>query len=81
MKETKDALRASMAPELQTSGWLNTPQPITLDTHKFGHVSDLTVGFSIGALLSEEMDEAPDVTADPGTDAGNAACDEDGCSI
>ena len=30
MTETGDAATASMAPELQTSGWLNTPRPITL---------------------------------------------------
>ena len=30
MKETKDALKASMAPELQISAWLNTPEPLTL---------------------------------------------------
>ena len=190
MKDTKDALRASMAPELQTSGWLNTPQPITLASlrgkvvvlhtfqifcpgcvqmgipqaqrisqefdssrvaviglhtvfehhevmgrgalevfvyeyrlrfpigidkydgpaqgvpltmrayqmqgtpslvlidksgrirlHKFGHVSDLNVGFSIGALLSEEMDESPDEAPAAGTGTGSAACDENGCSI
>ena len=190
MKETKDALRASMAPELQTSGWLNTPEPLTLASlrgkvvvlhtfqifcpgcvqmgipqaqrisqefdpsrvaviglhtvfehhevmgrdalevfvyeyrlrfpigidkydgpaqgvpltmrayqmqgtpslvlidktgrirfHKFGHVSDLAVGYSIGALLSEEMEETPEVAPTTGTSAGNAACDEDGCSI
>jgi thiol-disulfide isomerase/thioredoxin len=190
MNENKDALRASAAPELQTSGWLNTPQPITLASlrgkvvvlhtfqifcpgcvqvgipqaqrisqefdssrvavvglhtvfehhevmgrdalevfvyeyrlrfpigidkydgpaqgvpltmrayqmqgtpslvlidkigrirlHKFGHVSDLTVGFSIGALLSEEMGEMRDETMATGTGAGNSACDENGCSI
>lgn len=190
MKETKDALRASMAPELQTSGWLNTPEPLTLASlrgkvvvlhtfqifcpgcvqmgipqaqrisqefdpsrvaviglhtvfehhevmgrdalevfvyeyrlrfpigidkydgpeqgvpltmrayqmqgtpslvlidktgrsrfHKFGHVSDLAVGFSIGALLSEEMEETTDVTPPATTGTGNTPCDEDGCSI
>jgi thiol-disulfide isomerase/thioredoxin len=190
MKETKDALRASMAPELQTSGWLNTPEPLTLASlrgkvvvlhtfqifcpgcvqmgipqaqrisqefdpsrvtviglhtvfehhevmgrdalevfvyeyrlrfpigidkydgpaqgvpltmrayqmqgtpslvlidktgrirfHKFGHVSDLAVGFSIGALLSEEMEETTDVTPSTTTGTGNTPCDEDGCSI
>ena len=41
-----------------------TPTLILIDKngyirlHKFGHVSDLTVGFSIGALLSEETDES-----------------------
>jgi thiol-disulfide isomerase/thioredoxin len=190
MKETKDALRASMAPELQTSGWLNTPEPLTLASlrgkvvvlhtfqifcpgcvqmgipqaqrisqefdpsrvavigmhtvfehhevmgrdalevfvyeyrlrfpigidkydgpaqgvpltmrayqmqgtpslvlidkggrirfHKFGHVSDLTVGLSIGALLSEEMDETRDETPAAGAGTENPACDENGCSI
>ena len=42
-----------------------TPTLILIDKtghirlHKFGHVSDLTIGFSIGALLSEEIDESP----------------------
>ncbi|MDE2365928.1 MAG: redoxin domain-containing protein [Betaproteobacteria bacterium] len=49
--------------------------------HKFGHVSDLTVGFSIGALLSEDAGESGQIAdaAEPG--AENAACDADGCSI
>lgn len=190
MKETKDELGAKTAPELQASGWLNTPQPITLASlrgkvvvlhtfqifcpgcvqigipqaqrisqefdpsrvaviglhtvfehhevmgrealevfvyeyrlrfpigidkydgaaqgvpltmrayqmqgtpslvlidktgrirmHKFGHVSDLAVGFSIGALLSEETDETPDVAQASRTGSGNTACDENGCSI
>ena len=190
MKETKDALKASMAPELQISAWLNTPEPLTLASlrgkvvvlhtfqifcpgciqmgipqaqrisqefdpsrvavvglhtvfehhevmgrdalevfvyeyrlrfpigidkydgpaqgvpltmrayqmqgtpslvlidktgrsrfHKFGHVSDLAVGFSIGALLSEEMEETTDVTPPTTTGTGNTPCDEDGCSI
>ncbi len=65
-----------------------TPTLILIDRtgrirlHKFGHVSDLTVGFSIGALLSEEVDETP---AGEGTTAAapseNPSCDEDGCSI
>lgn len=54
--------------------------------HKFGHISDLTVGFSIGALLSEETgepsqpEESPEAAA---SDAGasGAVCDEDGCSV
>ncbi|MGH8763505.1 MAG: redoxin domain-containing protein [Nitrosospira sp.] len=47
--------------------------------HKFGHVSDLTVGFSIGALLSEEIDEPAEMPATGGK-AGSAGCDMDGCS-
>lgn len=54
--------------------------------HKFGHISDLTVGFSIGALLSEETgepsqpEESPEAAA---SDAGasGTVCDEDGCSV
>jgi thiol-disulfide isomerase/thioredoxin len=54
--------------------------------HKFGHISDLTVGFSIGALLSEEtgepsQPEASPEAAAPDATASGAACDEDGCSI
>ena len=30
MAETSTNIRANMAPELQTSGWLNTPHPLTL---------------------------------------------------
>jgi thiol-disulfide isomerase/thioredoxin len=54
--------------------------------HKFGHISDLTVGFSIGALLSEETgepsqpEESPEAAASDATASG-AVCDEDGCSV
>jgi thiol-disulfide isomerase/thioredoxin len=54
--------------------------------HKFGHISDLTVGFSIGALLSEEteepsqLEESPESAA-PGVTASGVECDEDGCSV
>jgi peroxiredoxin len=190
MAETSNAATASMAPELQTSGWFNTPQPITLASlrgkvvvlhtfqifcpgcvqvgipqaqriyqefdpdrvaviglhtvfehhtvmgpdalevfiheyrlrfpigidkydgapkgipltmhayrmqgtptlilidrtghirlHKFGHVSDLTVGFSIGALLSEEIDESSATTEASTASSGSGACDADGCSV
>lgn len=63
-----------------------TPTLILIDKagrvrlHKFGHVSDLTVGFSIGALLSEEIDEPAGVQAAARTTAKNTACDADGCS-
>jgi thiol-disulfide isomerase/thioredoxin len=189
MAETSTNIRASIAPELQTSGWLNTPQPLTLASlrgkvvvlhtfqifcpgcvqmgipqaqrihqefdpnrvaviglhtvfehhevmgrealevfayeyrlrfpigidkydgpaqgvpmtmrayqmqgtptliligktghirlHKFGHVSDLTVGFSIGALLAEEFDESA-VTESSAQGAENPACDTDGCRV
>ncbi|HET7062313.1 MAG TPA: redoxin domain-containing protein [Nitrosospira sp.] len=54
--------------------------------HKFGHISDLTVGFSIGALLSEEAEEPSQPeesaqTAASDATASGAACDEDGCSV
>jgi thiol-disulfide isomerase/thioredoxin len=49
--------------------------------HKFGHVSDLTVGFSIGALLSEEADESAAIPEAAPPDGGNPACDADGCSV
>jgi hypothetical protein len=63
-----------------------TPTLILIDKngyirlHKFGHVSDLTVGFSIGALLSEEIDESARVS-DAELNPENAACSEDGCGI
>jgi thiol-disulfide isomerase/thioredoxin len=63
-----------------------TPTLILIDKngyirlHKFGHISDLTVGFSIGALLAEEIDESPRVS-DTGSNPENAACSEDGCGI
>lgn len=49
--------------------------------HKFGHVSDLTVGFSIGALLSEEIDESAQVPGATRENAGSTGCDSDGCSV
>ena len=70
-----------------------TPTLILIDRtghirlHKFGHVSDLTVGFSIGALLSEEIDESSGAAeANPASEAipassGSGACDADGCSV
>lgn len=66
-----------------------TPTLILIDKagrirlHKFGHVSDLSVGFSIGALLSEEIeiDESAAIPAAAGTSSGNTVCDEDGCSV
>ena len=63
-----------------------TPTLILIDKngyirlHKFGHVSDLTVGFSIGALLSEETDE-PAQVPEAESNAGNTTCGADGCSI
>ncbi len=66
-----------------------TPTLILIDKsgrirlHKFGHVSDLSVGFSIGALLSEEIevDEPAARPATTGTGSENTVCDEDGCSV
>ena len=61
-----------------------TPTLILIDKtghirlHKFGHVSDLTLGFSIGALLAEEFDE-PVVTESSEYDGENLTCDTDGC--
>lgn len=190
MAEIKDAPKASMAPELETSAWLNTPQPITLASlrgkvvvlhtfqilcpgcvqigipqaqrihqefdparvavlglhtvfehhevmgrdalevftyeyrlrfpigidkydgpaqgipltmrayqmqgtptlilidklghirlHKFGHISDLTVGFSVGALLSEEIEQLEGVPDAPSADSKSTGCNDDGCGI
>lgn len=66
-----------------------TPTLILIDKaghirlHKFGHVSDLSIGFSIGALLSEEIeiDESAAIPAATGTSSGNTVCDEDGCGV
>jgi peroxiredoxin len=66
-----------------------TPTLILIDKsgrirlHKFGHVSDLSVGFSIGALLSEEIEieESAATPATAKTGNGNSVCDEDGCSL
>lgn len=66
-----------------------TPTLILIDKsgrirlHKFGHVSDLSVGFSIGALLSEEIevDEPAARPAATGAGSGKPVCDEDGCSV
>ena len=70
-----------------------TPTLILIDRtghirlHKFGHVSDLTVGFSIGALLSEEIDESSGAAeAIPASEtipasSGSGACDADGCGV
>jgi thiol-disulfide isomerase/thioredoxin len=64
-----------------------TPSLVLIDKrgrirlHKFGHVSDLAVGFSIGALLSEEVDEMPDETIPTAAGSENPACDDSGCSI
>jgi thiol-disulfide isomerase/thioredoxin len=65
--------------------------------HKFGHISDLTVGFSIGALLSEESEEPSRSTESSATAASGAAidsgvtdtsatdtsatCDTEGCNV
>lgn len=63
-----------------------TPTLILIDKngyirlHRFGHINDLTVGFSIGALLSEEIDQSARVL-DAESNPENAACSEDGCGI
>lgn len=61
-----------------------TPTLILIDKagklrlHKFGHISDLTLGCSIGTLLSEKI-------ASTGTSVesqtNTAICDENGCKI
>lgn len=64
-----------------------TPTLILIDKtgrvrlHKFGHVSDLTVGFSIGALLSEEIDKFAGVPAATQENVEDAACDANGCKV
>ncbi len=64
-----------------------TPTLILIDKtgavrlHKFGHVSDLTLGFSIGALLSEEIAGAAEISAVTQESAANAACGTDGCNV
>lgn len=66
-----------------------TPSLVLIDKsgrirlHKFGHVSDLSVGFSIGALLAEETGE-PDAPAHTPAVTGTRpgpACDDDGCGV
>ena len=61
-----------------------TPTLILIDKagklrlHKFGHISDLTLGHSIGTLLSERIVS----TEPPAESQTNAAlCDENGCKI
>lgn len=64
-----------------------TPTLILIDKtgrvrlHKFGHVSDLTVGFSIGALLAEETDNSVRMPAATPANGEDAACDTDGCKV
>ena len=61
-----------------------TPTLILIDKagklrlHKFGHISDLTLGYSIGTLLSEKIvSTAPPVESQTNTDI----CDKNGCKI
>lgn len=61
-----------------------TPTLILIDKigklrlHKFGHISDLTLGRSIGTLLSERIES----TESPvGSQKSIDLCDEDGCKI
>jgi thiol-disulfide isomerase/thioredoxin len=75
-----------------------TPTLILIDKngyirlHKFGHINDLTVGFSIGTLLSEETEESSQPTEssepaasgaaiDSGATASGTECDAHGCNI
>jgi thiol-disulfide isomerase/thioredoxin len=64
-----------------------TPTLILIDKvghvrlHKFGHVNDLMLGFSIGALLSEEVGGESDEETKKQKSATKTGCDEDGCCI
>ncbi|WP_300088076.1 TlpA disulfide reductase family protein [uncultured Nitrosomonas sp.] len=69
-----------------------TPTTILIDKtghlrlHKFGHVSDLLLGVSIGTLLAEEVpDEALAVASADSAAARQAdaqpGCDDDGCRV
>ena len=64
-----------------------TPTLILIDKaghvrlHKFGHVNDLMLGFSIGALLSEEFGGESDAEIKKQKSATETGCDEDGCCI
>ncbi|MDQ3185591.1 MAG: redoxin domain-containing protein [Pseudomonadota bacterium] len=64
-----------------------TPTLILIDKtghvrlHKFGHVSDLTIGFSIGALLSEEIGEPAPGQAATEENGGSTGCDAEGCNV
>ena len=61
-----------------------TPTLILIDKtgklrlHKFGHISDLTLGYSIGTLLSEKIVSAESPAA---SQSNTNICDEDGCKI
>ena len=61
-----------------------TPTLILIDKagklrlHKFGHISDLTLGYSIGTLLSEKIvSTGTPVESQTNTDI----CDKNGCKI
>jgi hypothetical protein len=64
-----------------------TPTLILIDKagrvrlHKFGHVNDLMLGFSVGALLSEEIDGVAEDAAATQESGANTACDADGCGV
>ena len=61
-----------------------TPTLILIDKvgklrlHKFGHISDLTLGCSIGTLLSERIESTESRV---GSQKSIDLCDEDGCKI
>ena len=61
-----------------------TPTLILIDKigklrlHKFGHISDLTLGYSIGTLLSEKT--APSETPKK-SQTNTDVCDDNGCKI
>ena len=68
-----------------------TPTTILVDKtghlrlHKFGHVSDLLLGVSIGTLLAEEVSDE-ELAAGSTDSAGNESdtqpgCDADGCRV
>ncbi|SFP34989.1 Peroxiredoxin [Nitrosomonas cryotolerans] len=67
-----------------------TPTLILIDKtghlrlHKFGHVSDLILGVSIGTLLAEEMEAtetASSTAQEDTTKVVHKDCDENGCHI
>lgn len=68
-----------------------TPTTILIDKtghlrlHKFGHVSDLLLGVSIGTLLAEEVPDEVLATVPADSAAGQAdaqpGCDDDGCRV
>ena len=69
---------------MQAYNMQGTPTLILIDKsgrlrlHKFGHISDLILGVSIGTLLSETISHT-ETSKD--SDIKNTNCDENGCSV